>query len=126
MITAKRRAGRRPRKRVRSPRAEPAPGGEAGKSRHWIARALFFVVFCTLLFVTLFGQQGLLKLVEIKRQAARLEREVAQARTEHARLREELRALGEDDSLYLIEQIAREQLQLAKPGERVYIFQDAK
>lgn len=67
------------------------------------------------------GNRGLLRLYQMHRAQAGLEREIQQLRSGNAALTEEVRALRTDPGR--IEGIAREELGLVKPGDLVYEFQ---
>lgn len=70
------------------------------------------------------GEKGLMAMVKARRQYAALEQSLARARSENARLREEARRLREDPAA--IEEIARRELGLMKPGERLFIIKDVR
>src|SRR5690606_25637887 len=67
----------------------------------------------------LVGEKGLLAMRQAREQERLAEAALAAARQENARLREEARRLREDPSA--IEEIARRELGLIKPGERLFI-----
>ena len=77
---------------------------------------------CVLVIDALVGEKGLLAIVEARRQYRILEQSLSEARAENARLREEARELREDPER--IEAIAREELGLIKPGEKLFIVKD--
>jgi cell division protein FtsL len=68
------------------------------------------------------GERGLLAMMRAQNEYDRLSAEISRQRTENARLREQVRRLTEDPSA--IEEIARRELGLIKPGERVFIIKD--
>jgi cell division protein FtsB len=70
----------------------------------------------------LVGDQGLFAMRRARRQYDELAVSIARQRTENARLREEARRLREDPSA--IEEIARRDLGLLRPGEKVFIIKD--
>ena len=70
------------------------------------------------------GEKGLIAMVKARQQYEALEDSLAHARSENARLREEARRLREDP--VAIEEIARRELGLMKPGERVFIIRDVR
>ena len=90
-------------------------------------RALQYVIVfvsCVLVVDAIVGEKGLLATLEARRQYQALEESVARARSENARLREEARRLREDP--VTIEEIARRELGLMKPGERLFIVKDLR
>ena len=70
----------------------------------------------------LVGDKGLLKMLQARQQYRSLEQTLADARSENARMREEARRLREDPNA--IEEIARRELGLIKPGEKLFIVKD--
>jgi len=69
------------------------------------------------------GDRGLAALVRARQEHARLAAEVDAKRLENARLRAQIKRLrGEDPTA--IEEIARRDLGLIKPGERLFIIRD--
>ena len=70
------------------------------------------------------GDQGLLAMQRTRRQHDELDRATTRQRAENARLREEVRRLTEDPDA--IEAIARRELGLIRPGEKVFIIKDLK
>ena len=85
-------------------------------------RIALVVVGCVLVIDSLVGDKGLLAMIEARQQYGRLEQSLAEARAENARLREEARRLREDPEA--IEHIARRELGLMKPGEKLFIIKD--
>lgn len=70
----------------------------------------------------LVGDKGLLAMIQARQQYRTLERSLAEVRSENARLREEARRLREDPSA--VEDLARRELGLIKPGEKLFIVKD--
>lgn len=70
------------------------------------------------------GDQGLLVMLRAHRQHAELAAAIADQKAENARLREEVRRLTEDPAA--IEEVARRDLGLIRPGEKVFIIKDLK
>lgn len=85
-------------------------------------RIALVVVGCVLVIDSLVGDKGLLAMIEARQQYSRLEQSLAEARAENARLREEARRLREDPDA--IEAIARRELGLMRPGEKLFIIKD--
>jgi cell division protein FtsB len=69
-----------------------------------------------------FGDKGLFALRQARRRQQEAASELMRARQENARLREEVRRLYEPAA---IEEIARRELGLIKPGEILFIVKDA-
>jgi cell division protein FtsB len=93
----------------------------ASRGRRLLRHAL---VFITLLIVVdaIAGEKGLLALLQARREYSALERSLERARTENADLREMARRLREDPNA--IEEQARRELGLIKPGEMLFIIKD--
>ena len=70
----------------------------------------------------LVGDKGLLAMIQARQQYRALERSLAEVRAENARLREEARRLREDPAA--VEELARRELGLIKPGEQLFIIKD--
>lgn len=82
------------------------------------------VIFAAVVFVVdgLVGERGLLAMLRARQEQDQLAATIARERAENARLREEARRLKEDPSA--IEEIARRELGLIRPGEKVFIVKD--
>ena len=70
----------------------------------------------------LVGERGLLAMRRARRQYSELSASIVQLRAENVRLREEARRLREDPTA--IEELARRELGLIRPGEKVFIVRD--
>ena len=70
----------------------------------------------------LVGDKGLLAMMQARARHADLEQSLAAVRADNARLREEGRRLREDPDA--IEELARRELGLIKPGEQLFIVKD--
>jgi cell division protein FtsB len=70
----------------------------------------------------LVGDRGLLAILRARQDYDAMSATIARQRAENARLREVARRLREDPSA--IEEIARRELGLIRPGERVFIVKD--
>ena len=79
---------------------------------------------CVLLIDALVGDKGLLAMMEARARYRTLEQSLAAARSENERLREEARLLREDPAT--IEEIARRELGLIRPGEKLFILKDVE
>jgi cell division protein FtsB len=85
---------------------------------HWL-----LIFFGSVIVVDgLVGERGLLAMMRARRQYDELSATLARQRMDNARLRDEARRLSEDPSA--IEEIARRELGLIRPGERVFIIKD--
>jgi cell division protein FtsB len=70
----------------------------------------------------LVGDKGLLEIIKKREEYRGLEQSLTRARDENARLREDARRLRQDPAA--IEEIARRELGLIKPGEKLFIIRD--
>jgi len=87
------------------------------------AVTLFGVILLIALVVgSLFGDRGILQLVSQRERAEALAREIDEMREQNRRLAQEIRALQTDPRA--IERLAREELGLARPGEKVFVIRD--
>ena len=96
-----------------------------GAPRRRRRRAVQYVVVaigCVIIIDALVGDKGLLAMRKARQQYHLLEQSLAAERAENARLREEARRLKEDPSA--IEELARKDLGLIKPGEKLFILRD--
>lgn len=80
------------------------------------------LVGCILVVDALVGDKGLLAMMKARAQYRALEASLEQARAENARMREEARRLREEPGA--IEDLARRELGLIKPGEKLFIIRD--
>ena len=72
----------------------------------------------------LVGDKGLLATSKAREEYRALEGSLTEARAENARLRDEAQRLREDPAT--IEEIARRELGLIKPGEKVFVVKDVQ
>ena len=101
-------------------RRPPAPKRPARSSR--VVRWLVLFVASLIIVDGLFGERGLLAMLRARQEHEQLAAALAQQRAENARLREEVRRLNEDPRA--IEEAARRELGLIRPGEKVFIIKD--
>ena len=87
-----------------------------------MVRALIIFVALVVLADGLVGDRGLLAMLRARQEYAALAATIARQRAENARLREHARRLREDPSA--IEELARRDLGLIRPGETVFIVKD--
>jgi cell division protein FtsB len=103
------------------PGAKGAKSSLADRGRRVVRYVLFFVTI-VIIIDAIVGEKGLLALLQARRDYEAVEASLAQVRAENARLREEARRLREDPAA--IEEIARRELGLIKPGEKLFILRD--
>lgn len=94
------------------------------RRRSRIVRYLVIAVGCVLIIDALVGDRGFLAMLKAQQQYRALEVSLAQSRAENARLREEARELREEPTA--IEDLARRELGLIRPGEKLFIIKDVK
>jgi cell division protein FtsB len=94
------------------------------RRRSRIVRYLVIAVGCVLIIDALVGDRGFLAMLKARQQYRALEASLVQSRAENARLRDEARELREDPRA--IEDIARRELGLIRPGEKLFIIKDVK
>lgn len=93
------------------------------RSRRLLQYLLVFVT-CVLVVDALVGDKGLIAMIKARQEYRALELSIARARAENAQLREEARRLREDPTA--VEEIARRELGLIKPGEKLFIVRDVR
>jgi cell division protein FtsB len=87
-------------------------------------RYLLVFIGCVLAVDALVGEKGLLAMMKARQEYRALERALFESREENARLRDEARRLREDPAT--IEEIARRELGLLRPGEKLFIIKDIR
>jgi len=87
-----------------------------------IVRALLLLVASLIVINALVGDQGLLALLRARKQYDQLSGDIARQRAETGLLREDARHLFDDPRA--IEEVARRELGLMRPGEKVFIVKD--
>jgi cell division protein FtsB len=98
-----------------------APTRRPGRTRR-IVRVLILFVSAIIVVDAIAGDQGLLAMLRARRQSAELAAAIERQRAENERLREDVRRLTEDPAA--IEEVARRELGLIRPGEKVFIIKD--
>lgn len=83
---------------------------------------LLLLIATVILVDGLVGERGLLAMLRARREYDELAVTIARKRAENAQLRDEARRLREDPTA--IEEIARRELGLIRPGENVFIVKD--
>jgi cell division protein FtsB len=100
----------------------PASTGHPRRRSRRILQYVFLLAGCVLVIDALVGDKGLLAMIQARQEFRTLERSLGEVRSENARLREEARRLREDPSA--VEDLARRELGLIKPGEKLFIIKD--
>ena len=98
------------------------PGGRTQRRGRRILIGLFSFIVCVLAVDALVGDQGLLATIRARKQYNQLASDLARLRSENAGLRDEARRLREDPAA--IEELARRELGLMSPGEKLFIIKD--
>jgi cell division protein FtsB len=101
---------------IRPRRARPAPKGQS------VVYFTLMVIAFILVVNAIVGERGLLTVLRAHREYADLEQAIARAKQENAQLSEKVRRLSEDPDA--VEEVARRELGLIKPGEKLFIIQD--
>ncbi|MBI3403816.1 MAG: septum formation initiator family protein [Acidobacteria bacterium] len=104
-----------------APRRRTPKPKRAARSRR-VVHLLLIVVALLVAVDALVGDRGLLAMLRARREGDELSATIARQRAENARLRDEARRLNDDPAA--IEEVARRELGLIKPGERVFIVKD--
>lgn len=99
------------------------PSRRPGRARR-LVRYLLLAITTVLLVDAIFGERGLMALMQARREYDAVERALQRARDDNAALRETARRLREDPAA--IEALARKDLGLIRPGEKVFIIRDVK
>jgi cell division protein FtsB len=89
-----------------------------------LVRLLVLFAAIVLIVDGVIGERGYMAVQRSRRQDAELSAALARQRSENARLREEARRLRDDPAA--IEELARRELGLIRPGEKVFIIKDLK
>jgi cell division protein FtsB len=97
------------------------PGAEERHTGRKAALLACVLGLIALVVGALFGNRGMLQLIQQREQTYRIERQIAELRHENGRLLGQIRALRSEPRA--IERVAREQLGLARPGETLFLLQ---
>lgn len=100
----------------------PAPKPTLVSRGRRILRHVLILVTAVIVIDAVAGEKGLLALLQARRQYRMLELSLQQARADNAELRDHARRLREDPEA--IEEEARRELGLIKPGETLFIIKD--
>ena len=87
-----------------------------------LVQLLLLLVASVIIVDGLVGDRGLLAMLRARQEYDQLAASIARQRAENVRLRDQARRLREDPAT--IEEIARRELGLIRPGERVFIVKD--
>src|SRR5688572_2237478 len=107
-----------------TPSRKPAPSTRASVARTGRRVARYVLGFVTIVLVidAIAGEKGLLTLIKARRDFSAVEQSLQRARRENADLRDQARRLREDPAA--VEELARRELGLIKPGEKLFIIRD--
>ncbi len=105
-------------------KTDVAPRAEASARRTKLTQAAILAVAAVITIDALVGEKGLLQTFRASRDHARIVHSITALRHENARLRDTARRLREDPAT--IEEVARRELGLVKPGEVLVIVRDAQ
>jgi len=94
------------------------------RRRSRVVRYLVLAVGVVLIVDALVGDRGLLAMLKARQQYRTLEASLARSHAENGQLREQARRLREDPDA--VEEIARRELGLIRPGEKLFIVKDVK
>ena len=87
-----------------------------------IVQTILLFIAAVIVVDALVGEQGLFAMLRARRQAEELAATIARQKAENARLRDEVNRLNDDPAA--IEEVARRELGLIRPGEKVFIIKD--
>jgi len=102
---------------------DPSPRASFVRGGRRLVRYVIGFVTVVLVIDAIVGEKGLLSLLKARRDFAAVEQSLLRARGENVRLREQARRLREDPTA--IEEFARRELGLIKPGEKLFIIKEA-
>ncbi len=102
-------------------RRTTTPKPATNRNRRLVHLVVLFVA-SVIVVDSLVGERGLLAILRARHEGEQLSAIIARQRDENARLREQANRLRDDPTA--IEEIARRELGLIKPGERVFILKD--
>ena len=102
--------------------AKKTPNPKRPTRNRRIVHVLLLFVASVIVVDALVGDRGLVAMLRARHEYDELSAAVARQRADNAKLRETARRLKDDPSA--IEEIARRELGLIKPGERVFIVKD--
>jgi len=108
--------------RRRAPEPAPAERPVVRLARRALRGLLILAAF-VLIVDALFGDRGFIETMRARQEYDRLAASIARLKADNARMREEARRLREDPEA--VEELARKELGLVRPGELLFIVKDA-
>ena len=102
-------------------RTQPAESGRQPRSGRFV-RLTLALVAVLVIGDAIAGERGLVAMLRARREYDQLAATVARQRADNARLLDEARRLRDDPAT--IEEVARRELGLIRPGEKVFIVKD--
>lgn len=105
-------------------KSDVLPRAEASARRTKLIQVAILAVAAVITIDALVGEKGLLQTFRASRDQTRMVHSIAALRHENARLRDTARRLREDPAT--IEEVARRELGLVKPGEVLVIVRDTQ
>ncbi len=109
-------------KKARTSKTDPPVVARKRRGRRAV-QYMLVLVGCVIIIDALVGDKGLLAMRKARKEYQALEGSLAVEKAANDRLREEVRLLREDPTT--IEDVARKDLGLIKPGEKLFILRDA-
>ena len=100
----------------------PDPAAPKERGRRLVQYGLLFLG-CLLFLDALVGEKGLVENLKARQQFQAIERSLARLKGDNERLRKDAELLKKDPDT--IEGVARRELGLMKPGEKLFIIKDA-
>lgn len=105
-------------------KAADTPSTTLPRRKRRMVEYVALIVGGLLILNALVGDKGLIAMVKARQQFRALEGALGKVRTDNADLREQARRLREDPTA--IEDIARRELGLIRPGEKLFIVKDIR
>jgi cell division protein FtsB len=102
----------------RKKNAAPKPSSPGRRIGRWVLLAFIAIIVLD----SLVGDRGLMATLRARREYHELADTIARQRAENAQLADQARRLRDDPRT--IEEVARRELGLIKPGEKVFIVKD--
>lgn len=93
----------------------------AEKKKNWGVLLLAGIILL-IWFFSLFGEKGVIKIIQLRRERDQILTDVSRIQTENKKLQEEIKRLREDPRY--LESVARNDLGLIKDNEILFIFED--
>jgi cell division protein FtsB len=111
-------------KKARSSKAEPVSSAPRRRRRRRLIQYALVLIGCVIVVDAVVGERGLLAMRKARQQYQQLESALAVAKVENAKMRQDIQLLRDDSST--IEDLARKELGLIKPGEKLFIVRDVQ